>query len=503
LLVAAALGGCASSREARRAGGPAAAGGSETVLLEVEDDPTVTFKVWFRTGSWDDPPGKEGLAYLTGRLIEEGSTTRRSYEQILHALYPLAASYSVRADHEMTVLTGRTHRDNLAIFQELFEDAYLRPAFAEEDFQRLRTDQLNYLRNTLRYSSDEDLAKAVLHSFVFEGQRHAHPPQGTVAGIESITLDDVRAFYRSHYTRADAVLALGGGLDPGVVQRARAALDGLPAGESARRAVPPPPAFEGREVLVVSKPDADASISFGFPIDVRRGDPSFYALWIANSWLGEHRNSASRLFQVIRERRGLNYGDYSYIEAFPEGGRRSFPPVHVGRSRQSFEVWIRTLPNAQAHFALRAALRELTRLAERGMGREEFELTREFLSKYLLHFAETTAARLGYAVDDRFYGIGGAGHLARFQERLREVTLEEVNAAVRAHLRPERVKIAIVTGDAARLAEALAADAPSPVTYATPKPEAVLAEDGEIAVFPLGIRREAIRIVPVDQVFER
>ena len=67
---------------------------------------------------------------------------------------------------------------------------------------------------------------------------------------------------------------------------------------------------------------------------MRRGDRDFYALWIANSWLGEHRNQSSHLFNVIRELRGLNYGDYSYIESFPEGGERNMPPVNVPRRRQ-------------------------------------------------------------------------------------------------------------------------------------------------------------------------
>jgi zinc protease len=98
----------------------------------------------------------------------------------------------------------------------------------------------------------------------------------------------------------------------------------------------------------------------------------------------------SHLFHVIRETRGLNYGDYSYIEAFPEGGERNMPPVNVARRQQLFEVWIRTLPNDKAVFALRAALRELTALVDHGLTQEQFELSRTFL-KYSLHFAETTS----------------------------------------------------------------------------------------------------------------
>jgi hypothetical protein len=59
----------------------------------------------------------------------------------------------------------------------------------------------------------------------------------------------------------------------------------------------------------------------------------------------------------------MNYGDYSYIEAYPNGGRRSMPPTGVGRRAQMFEVWIRPVPRAQALFALRAALREVDTLA--------------------------------------------------------------------------------------------------------------------------------------------
>jgi zinc protease len=96
--------------------------------------------------------------------------------------------------------------------------------------------------------------------------------------------------------------------------------------------------------VIVEKPGPSTAISLGYPIDLHRGSREFYALWIANSWLGEHRNSSSHLYKVIREKRGMNYGDYSYIEAFPQGGFRTMPPTGVGRRQQMFEVWIRPVP---------------------------------------------------------------------------------------------------------------------------------------------------------------
>ena len=500
---------------------------SSPVLAPVPTDPTISFSLSFGVGSQDDPPGKEGLAYLTGQMLADASTENRSYEEILEALFPIASSYPVRVDREITTLTGRTHRDNIDLFFELYSDAYLRPAFDPDDFERIRSDAVNYLENQLRFSSDEELGKAALYESVFAGTPYAHPTVGTVAGLQSITLEDVRTFYERHFHQGNATPGLGGGFDDELRERFEASLAGLPEAlpgtyivfdspggadeignqteatdSSVADPAIEPPALAGREVLLVSKPGADASISFGFPIDLSRGERDYYALWVANSWLGEHRNQASHLFEVIREIRGLNYGDYPYIEAFPNGGSLTMPPVNVPRRRQLFEVWIRTLPNHQALFALRAAIRELEDLVDNGMTQEEFDLTRSFLTKYILHFAVTTSRHLGYAMDDRFYDIGGDGHLARFGQMLQELTLEDVNTAIREHLQYENLKIAIVTGDAEGLRAAIAADTPSPIEYAQEKPEEVLAEDEEISTLPLGISEDRIYTVPVESMFQ-
>ena len=434
-------------------------------------------------------------------MLSDAATEARSLDEILAALYPLAASYGMRVDVERSTLTGRVHRDNLDAYLELFTDAFLHPRFDPEDFERVRSDAVNAIENTLRFSSDEELGKAALREFVFRGTPYAHPSEGTVAGLRAITLDDVRAFYKRHYTRANVLLGLGGGFDDGLAARMTAAIAELPAGDKAAAPAIRPAEVTGRSALLIDKPGADASISFGVPIDVHRGERDFYALWIANSWFGEHRNSASHLFQVIREARGLNYGDYSYIEVFPDGGELNMPPVNVPRRTQLFEVWIRTLPNEQAPFALRAALRELQLLIDNGMTAEQFELTRTFLKKYSLHFAETTSARLGYAVDDKFYSIDGDGHLARFRRMMDELTLDEVNAAIKRHLGHRDLKIAMVTGNAAGLRALLASDAPTPITYATPKPDAILAEDLEIAAWPLALAAARIEVVPVADAF--
>jgi zinc protease len=472
------------------------------VLLPVRNDPTISFRIWFKVGSQNDPAGKEGLAAITAAMLTDASTQNNTYEAILDKLFPLAAGYNASTSMEMTVISGRIHRDNLEEYYPLFADAILRPAFTQADLERIRKQVLNGLENELRYSSDEELGKAVLYTTVFHGTPYGHITEGTVDAVKSITLDDIRAFYRTHYTRDNLVIGMGGGFEPALVERLQKDLVGLPAGAPPAVATPQPAPAKGMQVVIVEKDAPATAISMGFPIDLLRGSDDWYALAVANSWLGEHRNSSSHLYQVIREARGLNYGDYSYIENFPNGGSRQMPPQNASRRKQMFEIWIRPVPNENRHFALRAALREFKALVEHGMTKEEFELTRGFLRKYVLHYAPTTMERLGYALDDRFYGIDGS-HLEKFREAMGKVTLEQVNAAIRKHLQYGNMTVAIVTKDAAALKEALVKEEPSPITYATPKSERVMKEDVGISKFPLNIDAANVTIVKVEDLFAK
>ena len=494
---------CALLLAPERPAGAQARLANAPVLLPVPTDPTVSFKIAFTIGSQNDPPGKEGLAYLTATLMAEGATKKHPYPEVLRLLYPMAAGYGARVDKELTTFSGRVHKDNLEAYVPMLLDAIREPAFDEADFSRIRQRTRDFIEKTLRYSSDEELGKATLYGSAFAGTPYAHLNAGTAAGLAAITLEDVRQFHATHMTRDAVVLGLGGGYDAALVERMQRELAQLPAGKPAPVAESAVQAPEGRPVVIVKKPGPATAISFGFPIEARRGERDFYALWVANSWLGEHRNSSSHLYSVIREKRGMNYGDYSYIECFPEGGNRSVPPANVPRRRQLFEVWIRPVPNDQAHFALRAAMCEVESLAKNGLTKDQFELTRSFITKYSLNYAVSTDDRLGYALDDRIYGLKSPGHLANFRRIVPTLELAEVNAAIKKYLRPDRMWIAMVSEQADSLAALLASDAASPMKYATPKPDDVLAEDKTIEAYPLALRRERIQVVPVDAMFAR
>lgn len=475
--------------------------GNNMVLYPVKDDPTTSFRLWFKVGAQNDPPGKAGLAALTASMITKGATRKHSYEEILDMLYPLAASINSQVDKEMTVIYGRTHQDNLDKFYAILKEVVMEPAFREDDFNRLQSDMLNYLEKTLRYSDDEELGKEVLSEFIFRDTPYAHIEEGHVSSLKSLTVEDVKTFYQEHYTQANLVIGLGGGYADDFVSKVESDFQSLPPGSSKTPTKPEVDPIQGIQVEIIEKNANATAISFGFPIDVVRGSRDFYALALANSWLGEHRNSSSHLYQVIRETRGLNYGDYSYIEHFPHGGRRQFPPPNVARRQQIFQVWIRPVPNRAKLFAFRAALREVHNLVDEGMTPEQFNLTREFLKNYILHYAPTTMMKLGYAMDDVFYGINGS-HLKKFREMLDRLTLRDVNAAIQKHLQYQNLKVVFVTNNPQQLKDALVNNTPSPIEYETPKPAEVLQEDKEIAVYPLKVKAENVKIIPVDKVFE-
>ncbi|GAB4238024.1 MAG: hypothetical protein Kow00109_12230 [Acidobacteriota bacterium] len=489
-------------------GGPADEG-PVLVTLEEPDSPFVAIAVWVRAGSQNDPAGKEGLASLTADLLAEGSTQELAYSDILSRLYPMATRYEASVDKEMTVFQGTVHRDNLEEFYALLRDAVLRPGFRPEDFERIKQEHVNYVERMRRFSSDEELGKELLYREIFRGTPYEHPVEGYVKSVKSLELADVQDFYRRYYVRNNIVVGVGGGYPAGFPERVRQDFATLPRGEVVQPPRPQPQPVEGIHALIVEKQTKATAISLGFPIAVTRSDADFWPLFVANSWLGEHRNSASHLYQVIRETRGMNYGDYSYIEAFPMGHRRNLPPVNVSRRSQIFQIWIRPVSmlrpgdlHDRALFATRAALRELRRLVEQGLTAEEFETTRNFLRNYTVNYGSTLSRRLGYALDDLFYGLQPEGFLAQIPKALEALKADEVNAAVKRHLQADNFWIVFITEDAEGLKQKLLSGAETPIQYPTEKPAEVLEEDREIQKYPIPIREENIRIVPVEQVFE-
>lgn len=471
------------------------------VVLVPSSGPLVSVRLVFRVGSADEPKGKEGLAALTAAMVAQGGTKSLKYEEVLDRFFPIAAGLNGSCLKEISVFSGDVHEDNLKSYIPLATEMIASPRFAPEDFDRLREEALDHLTKTLRGDNDEALGKWTLQSSLYENHPYGRPDEGLVAGLKAITLDDVKDFHRRHYTRDRLFLGLAGAADAETVKLIENGLAPLArVSDLQPTTIPPASHPQGLEVTIVTKPAEATAISIGFPIDVTRSDDDFYALAVANSFLGEHRTFNGRLMQDLRGKRGLNYGDYSYIEDFIQEGQSTFPIPNNHRSRQYFSIWVRPVPTDKAVFALRASVWELDRLVEKGMTPEEFEATRSFLLNYSKLWVQTLSRRLGYAIEGTLYGRKDL--VSELADRLPKLSVDQVNAAVRKHLRSSGMKVAIVAGNAEELRGLLTSGKPSPIVYDTQgTPQEILDQDKLIEVFPL--KDVSVRIVPVEQMFEK
>ena len=473
------------------------------VVTLPSENPVAHVKYLFMTGAAQDPPGKEGLAQLTALMVADGGSEEMTYGEIQEALFPMAAGFSAQVDKEMTVFQGATHLDNLAGYHAITAAQLLTPAFREEDFSRVRSNLLSAIRVGLRASNDEELGKEVLYEMAYAGHPYGHLTMGHLDAVEHLTLRDVRAFYRNHYTQANLTLAAAGPVEAAMLDEMKADVAAhLPPGDMAMEAasrVGQAAEPEGWEVALVDKDTRATAISIGFPIGVTRGDPDWVALYLIRSYFGEHRSSNSYLYQQIRETRGMNYGDYAYVEYFPRGMYQFHPDANLGRRSQLFQVWIRPVPPEQAHFALRIAKREMDLLYQGGLSEDDFEATRNYLMKFTGLLVDSPGRSLGYQLDADYYGT--PDFVSYVRAGLAGLTLEEVNAALRRHLNPDNAYVAIVTPDAEALKATLLSEAPSPMTYASPKPERVLEEDRQIETYPLGLDPARVQVVDVEDVF--
>ncbi len=328
-----------------------------------------------------------------------------SIDQIEAVMYPMAAGFGNQVDKELTTFTWSIHKDNWQKFLGIVLPQLLDPGFREDDFKRLKDAQLNALTQDLRSNNEEELGKERLQIDLFRGTPYSHTPLGTVAGLNAITLADVKDFARRMYTRANLTLAASGDVPPEMLRTVQANVGTLPEGPAAAKVAVRGRRPSGLEVEILEKDTRATAISFGHPIDVTRSHPDFAALSVARVWLGEHRIASGRLYQRLREIRGLNYGDYAYIEAFPRGMFQFFPDPNRVRQQQLFEIWIRPVVPANAHMSLRIALYELQKLIDRGLTATDFETTRNYLMKNVYVMTARQDQQLGYALDSRWYGI--------------------------------------------------------------------------------------------------
>jgi len=485
----------------------------EVVELKQPNSTKIVVKLMFTNGSISDPAGKGGLTYNTAQLITQGGTGELTFSDIQDEIYPMAASYNSSVDKEVTIFTFQFHKDWMEKFYPIMIGLITNPTLFQADFDRVKVNQQSYVDQVIRASSDEEYSKKAFEDFLFRGTNYQYMIQGNSASVTSITLEDVKNHYKKFFTKNNLMIGIAGEYPESILEKLKADLGKLPDTTPEIPSAPKIKMPDGIDVEIISKEGAFGSAIFGgYPLSITRADDEFAALMVANSYLGEHRKSYGKLYQMIREQRSMNYGDYTYIEWYDNGGGNMLPPAGVPRHSNYFSLWIRPVQISKqlkmqyeelkdievghAHFALRMALREMDKMIKNGISQEDFEVTRTFLQSYIKLYIQSPNQQLGYLMDSRMYGR--FNYIEELGNLLSILTLDDVNEAIKKYYQIENMKITIVTDvtEAEPLAKSLKENLPSPMSYSnTVKaglPEDVLKEDQETENFKLNVKEVTI-----------
>ena len=489
------------------------------LVTVASSSPLYRIKVMVRTGSADDPAGKEGMANLAAHALIEGGfgdarnpvTTQRLAE--IARPWGNAAFPTVLVDKEATTFSITVPRNAFAEYvQRVLRPMFTEPLWLPEQVDRLRRDTLTSIRSELRFEDEESLGLLALDNFVFSGTRLGHLARGTVKGLQAITPADLNAFYKHYYTLGNMYVAASIA-DQGDLSRLIAA---LPRGEPVYRAanISRSVVAPGRHVLIITQPNAIATgLHLGYPIGLKRTDSDYWPLFVANVFLGLHRDSFGRLYRELREERGYNYGDYSYIEYQYGRPQFLFPPPATPREQQYLSIWIRPVGTQYAQFIMKAMTAELDRFARQGMTPEQVAEAKIKARALYLNYAESVSRQLGYRLDDMFYGMRDQGYLQEMLPRIDAVTPEQVNAAIRKYLQAQDLDYVVVTSEAngEKLANEIASgsnvQSKTAEEYHIPQPtppdkQKMMDQDKEWAAYPLHIPRANIEVVKAADMFE-
>jgi zinc protease len=489
------------------------------VVTLASASPLYEVQIMVRAGSAQDPAGKEGTASVLGRMLLEGGfgdpknpVTKEKLAEITRP-WGEAAYPQVRVDKETTVFSMTVPRDVFPQFvARVLKPMLTQPLFLPAELERIRKEALVGIRSSLRFEQQEQLGLLALDDYVLQGTALGHLAQGTVQGLQAVTRDDLNEYYKQNYRTTNMFVAASI-TDPATLKLLLSALSST-VPEVSHGKLKALLALQGQHLLIITQPNAIATgLHLGFPIPVRRGDPDYWPLFVANAFFGAHRDNFGRLYKDIREDRGYNYGDYSYIEYYAARPYALFPPPGTPRDQQYFSMWIRPVGHQYAHFILKAMTWELENFIKNGMTREQVEAAKQKARTLYLNYADSKGRQLGYRLDDMFYGMKDHGYLTDMLANIDKVTPEQVNAAIKKYLQVANLKYVIVTNEsvAQKLADDIASDTnvvsktreeyhiSEPVP---PEKQKMLAQDEEWKAYKLNIPRENITIVKAEQMFE-
>ncbi len=411
--------------------------GSEGTPLVVESWrglPLVSIFVAFRTGSFFDPVGKEGLARITGRMLRRG-TTARSAAALAMAIDRLGAEVTVETSASTVAVFAQVVRRNVWPLVTLLAELLGAPAMEGAELEALRRISIAELASAA--DDDATLGYRAFRRAMFGGHPFGRPTRGRTATLPSITRDDVVGYYRGHLTRENVVFGFAGDISRDEAARAaEELLAGLPSAPRREIAFGDPPRLEGRALVIVDKPERTQTHVLVGALGSSPHDVDHEALGVAVTVLGG--TFSSRLVREVRSKRGWSYAASAYAQ--------------VERARHALRLASQpAAKDAAACVALELELLEAW--VEDGVSAREVAAAKRHLTRRHAFEIDTPLKRLHLALDVILLSLP-LDYQTRYLPSVRAVTAESASRATRARIEPRELAI-VVVGAAKDLAPAL------------------------------------------------
>jgi zinc protease len=400
-------------------------GGIEAWLVRDAMVPLVAIEFSFRGGAALDPPGKAGLADMTTSLLDEGAGDLES-QAFQQKLSDLAVEMSFSAGADTIRGSFKTLNRNRDDAVELLRLALASPRFDAQAVERIRQQILAALAR--RSTDPDEIAGRVWWKAVFPDHPYGAPVEGTPQSIAAVTVADMRRLVSERFARDQLIVGVVGDITPDelgpLLDRA---FGGLPADGEPTNLAQATLRAAGQTFIV--RQDVPQSVVVFGHAGVKRDHPDYYAAYVMNYVLGGGGFS-SRLYDEVREKRGLAYSVYSYISPLDAVA------VHSGGV---------STENSRVGESLSVIRAEWTRMRDHGVTDEELKDAKTYLTgSFPLRF--TSTGRIARMLVGMQYNDLGIDYIDRRNAYIEAVTKDDVARVAKSLLKPDELTI-VVVGD--------------------------------------------------------
>lgn len=380
------------------------ASGLTVVTEAIPGARSASFGCWVRVGGRDEGPELAGASHFLEHLLFKG-TTSHTGRQISEAIEAVGGELNAHTAHEHTAFYARVPASAAQVGLDLLTDVVTTPAFDVDDVESERQVILEELHQAEDEGDDRVLSLA--HEALWGDHPLGREVLGSLESIDAMDRDAIAGFFDQHYHPSNLVLVAAGGIDHAQAVAAGERFPTRHAGPRPER-VAPGATVPARATAVLRRPLEQAHLAVVWP-GVRADDPDRYALSVCNQILGG--GLSSRLFQEIREERGLAYSVFSSVSAYSDAG--------------SVVAYAGTSPDRVGEVR-RLIVDTTAALVEHGVTHREWEVARGYLEGAALLSLEDSGsvmARLGNHVCAR----GSVTPLEVQLTKLRAVTPDDVH----------------------------------------------------------------------------